>query len=43
MFILEKFKNIGVQRSFEKNETATVFFLEKPFQIPFGLNKIRQN
>ena len=26
-------KNIGVWHSFEKNETATMFFLKKPFLV----------
>ena len=26
-------KNIGVQHSLEKNETATMFFLKKPFLV----------
>ena len=26
-------KNIGVQHSLEKNETATMFFLQKPFLV----------
>ena len=26
-------KNIGVQQSLEKNETATIFFLKKPFLV----------
>ena len=26
-------KNIGVQHSLEKNETATMFFLKKPFPV----------
>ena len=36
MFMLEIkicIKNIGVQHSLEKNETATMFFLKKPFLV----------
>ena len=36
MFMLEIkicIKNIGVQYSLEKNETATMFFLKKPFLV----------
>ena len=36
MFMLEIkicIKNIGVQHSLEKNETATMFFLQKPFLV----------
>ena len=46
MFMLEWFhlmkkiftciKNIGVWHSFEKNETATMFFLKKPFLVLLG-------
>ena len=36
MFMLEIkicIKNIGVQRSLEKNEIGTMFFLKKPFLV----------
>ena len=36
MFMLEIkicIKNIGVQHSLENNETATMFFLKKPFLV----------
>ena len=26
-------KNMSMEHSFEKNETATIFFLKKPFQV----------
>ena len=29
-------KNIGVQHSLEKNETATMFFLKKTFLVNFA-------
>ena len=31
-------KNIGVQHSLDKNETATMFFLKKPFLVIFCTN-----
>ena len=33
-------KNIGVQHSLEKKETATMFFLKKPFLVFMLLNII---
>ena len=39
MFMLEIkicIKNIGVQHSLDKNETATMFFLKKPFPVSVG-------
>ena len=33
-------KNIGVQHSLEKNETATMFNLKKPFLVTFGKENI---
>ena len=45
MFMLECFqlmeniiKNMGVYHGFEKNETATMFFLKKPSLVLFVFN-----
>ena len=43
MFMLEKIciKNKGVHHSLKKNETATMFFLKKPFFLVIQAHKLK--